>query len=102
MNQVTVIGVDGASLPPAALEALATATLVVGGARHLDALPVPSSARRVPLGDLDHGLSELQSSDGPAVVLASGDPGFFGIVRALRERGIRPLVLPAVSSVAAA
>jgi precorrin-6Y C5,15-methyltransferase (decarboxylating) len=101
MNQITVIGVDGAALPPSALEALATATLVVGGARHLDVLPVPPSARRVPLGNLDNGLSELQSSDGPAVVLASGDPGFFGIVRALRERGISPRVLPAVSSVAA-
>jgi precorrin-6Y C5,15-methyltransferase (decarboxylating) len=33
-------------------------------------------------------------------VLASGDPGFFGIVRALRARGIRPYVIPAVSSVA--
>ena len=33
-------------------------------------------------------------------MLASGDPGFFGIVRALRARGIRPCVIPAVSSVA--
>ena len=36
------------------------------------------------------------------VVLASGDPGFFGIVRLLRERGHEPAVLPARSSVAAA
>ena len=35
-------------------------------------------------------------------VLASGDPGFFGIVRALRARGIRPAIFPAVSSVALA
>jgi precorrin-6Y C5,15-methyltransferase (decarboxylating) len=35
-------------------------------------------------------------------VLASGDPGFFGIVRALRARGVRPAVFPAVSSVALA
>ena len=33
-------------------------------------------------------------------MLASGDPGFFGIVRALRARGITPAVVPAVSSVA--
>ena len=39
---------------------------------------------------------------GPVVVLASGDPGFFGIVRALRARGIAPAVIPAVSSVALA
>src|SRR6202020_1595671 len=33
---------------------------------------------------------------------ASGDPGFFGIVRALRARGVQPGVIPAVSSVALA
>ena len=36
------------------------------------------------------------------VVLAAGDPGFFGVVRALRERGHEPEVLPAVSVVARA
>jgi precorrin-6Y C5,15-methyltransferase (decarboxylating) len=36
------------------------------------------------------------------VVLASGDPGFFGIVRMLRARGLRPVVLPARSTVARA
>jgi precorrin-6Y C5,15-methyltransferase (decarboxylating) len=36
------------------------------------------------------------------VVLASGDPGLFGIVRALRARGGEPKVIPAVSSVALA
>ena len=36
------------------------------------------------------------------MVLASGDPGFFGIVRALRERGLECVVLPATSSVAQA
>jgi precorrin-6Y C5,15-methyltransferase (decarboxylating) len=34
--------------------------------------------------------------------VASGDPGFFGIVRALRGAGLDPVVLPAVSSVALA
>ncbi len=36
------------------------------------------------------------------VVLANGDPGLFGIVRAFRERGHRPEVLPGISSVALA
>lgn len=35
-------------------------------------------------------------------MLASGDPGFFGIVRALRCRGLAVCVIPAVSSVALA
>ncbi|MYV70843.1 precorrin-6y C5,15-methyltransferase (decarboxylating) subunit CbiE, partial [Streptomyces sp. SID2131] len=41
---------------------------------------------------------------GTAVVLADGDPGFFGIVRTLRapEHGLEVEVVPAVSSVAAA
>src|SRR5262249_59018288 len=39
---------------------------------------------------------------GSAVLLASGAPGFFGIVRALRAAGIEPEVVPAPSSVAIA
>src|SRR5690242_3324077 len=85
---VTVIGCDGGALPPGAAAALAGAA--------------PGNARVAELTRLDEALSEIGSADGPAVVLASGDPGFFGIVRALRARGIRPLVLPAVSSVALA
>jgi precorrin-6Y C5,15-methyltransferase (decarboxylating) len=52
------------------------------------------------LGPLRPALDALAAHDGQAVVLASGDPGFFGIVRALRERGLDCIVLPAVSSVA--
>ena len=63
---------------------------------------VPGSARVAELTRLDEALTEIEAAGGPAVVLASGDPGFFGIVRALRARGIRPTVLPAVSSVALA
>ncbi|MQA10429.1 MAG: precorrin-6y C5,15-methyltransferase (decarboxylating) subunit CbiE [Pseudonocardiaceae bacterium] len=94
----TVIGVDGTSLPAGADAALAEAKLVVGARRHLDA-HAPSGARAVELGELDSALDELTTAVGPAVVLASGDPGFFGIVRSLRERGVRPVVLPTVSSV---
>ena len=104
---ITVIGCDGAGLPPRAAEVLAAATLVVGGKRHLDAVPVPDGARRQVMGDLSQALAVLdehveQEEGGPAVVLASGDPGFFGIVRALRERGFYTEVIPARSSVALA
>jgi precorrin-6Y C5,15-methyltransferase (decarboxylating) len=55
-------------------------------------------------GDLEPALAAVADASGPGVVLASGDPGFFGIVRVLAERfGRHELeVLPAVSSVAAA
>src|SRR6195952_3820297 len=100
---ITVLGWDGAPLSDAASEALASATLVGGGAAHLAAVPVPQQARTVVLGSLERGLNELsRDRTGRAVVVASGDPGFFGIVRALRTAGLSPVVLPAVSSVALA
>jgi precorrin-6Y C5,15-methyltransferase (decarboxylating) len=96
---ITVVGYDGA-LAAGGAPALRQATLVVGGARHLAAVAVPPGARTVAMGDVPAAVEQLAAHEGPAVVLASGDPGFFGIVRALRDRGLRPVVLPSVSSVA--
>ncbi|MGH3981662.1 MAG: precorrin-6y C5,15-methyltransferase (decarboxylating) subunit CbiE [Pseudonocardiaceae bacterium] len=94
---VTVVGLDGATLPPAAAQALANAQVVVGAPHQLAAVPVPAGAAVLGPAELD----ELPGTS-PVVVLASGDPGFFGIVRSLRKRGLRPEVLPARSSVARA
>lgn len=99
---ITVVGCDGGPLAPAAREALDAAACVAGAPRHLDAVPVPAAARRIQLGALEPTLDDVLSCAGPAVVVASGDPGFFGIVRALRARGVSPRVVPAVSSVAMA
>lgn len=99
---ITVIGLDGGPLGDEAGAALRAATCVAGAPRHLDAVDVPARAHRVPLSRLDTALDQVTAWEGPAVVLASGDPGFFGIVRALRARGARPRVIPAVSSVATA
>jgi precorrin-6Y C5,15-methyltransferase (decarboxylating) len=94
---LTVVGLDGVALPPGAVEALAGAQIVVGAPHQLAAVPVPAAAAVLGPAELDR-LPDTS----PAVVLASGDPGFFGIVRALRKRGLRPVVLPARSSVARA
>jgi precorrin-6Y C5,15-methyltransferase (decarboxylating) len=102
---ITVVGMDGSGLGAQAEAALAAATLVVGARRHLAAVPAltaPSRAQTMVLGELAPALDALAAHHGDAVVLASGDPGFFGIVRALRERGLAFTVLPAVSSVALA
>jgi precorrin-6B C5,15-methyltransferase / cobalt-precorrin-6B C5,C15-methyltransferase len=102
---VTVIGCDGAALSAAAQAALDRATLVIGGARHLNAVTLPHDARTITLGPLAPAVAALIDHDGPAVVLASGDPGFFGIVRTLSERGLEPprlRVIPATSSIQAA
>jgi precorrin-6B C5,15-methyltransferase / cobalt-precorrin-6B C5,C15-methyltransferase len=100
--QVTVIGCDGGSLPPEAGSALAQAAAVAGAPRHLAAMPLPPEAERILIRRLDLALDAIETHPGPVAVLASGDPGFFGIVRALRTRGITPAVVPAVSSVALA
>ncbi|TCP50793.1 precorrin-6Y C5,15-methyltransferase (decarboxylating) [Tamaricihabitans halophyticus] len=94
----TVIGVDGAELAPGAAELLGQASLIVGARRYLDQY-APAGVTTVELGPLEPALHELSAAAGASVVLASGDPGFFGIVRALRDYGLRPAVIPAVSAV---
>ncbi|MFE0327221.1 precorrin-6y C5,15-methyltransferase (decarboxylating) subunit CbiE [Streptomyces sp. NPDC058960] len=105
---ITVVGTGtGAPLPE---EVLTAADLVVGGRRHLDAARLPEGAERIVLGPLAPALDAIERAlekgdeERRVVVLASGDPGFFGIVRALGERfgPDRLDVRPGVSSVAAA
>jgi len=75
--------------------------LLVGGRRHLDGLP---GRHLVIGGDLGPVLDRIADEPGRVCVLASGDPGFFGIVRALAARfGPHTLdVRPAPSSVSLA
>ncbi|MGH2781771.1 MAG: precorrin-6y C5,15-methyltransferase (decarboxylating) subunit CbiE [Thermoleophilaceae bacterium] len=104
MSRVSVLGLGGAGLSESAKVRLAEAELVLGGSRQLEAIET-NGARRLRLGgDLGPALAAIEEACGPVVVLASGDPGFFGIVRALGERlGRRDLeVLPAPSSIAVA
>ena len=99
---VTVIGCDGRPFGPEAAEALMRAERVAGAPRHLGTAAIPGNAERIEIKHLDQALDALAGDQRRTVVLASGDPGFFGIVRALRARGIAPKVIPAVSSVALA
>ncbi|MER6330345.1 precorrin-6y C5,15-methyltransferase (decarboxylating) subunit CbiE [Streptomyces sp. NPDC001034] len=103
-DRVTVIGWDGSPLTEAARSALGAATLVAGAAHHLALPELPSAAERVRLGSVALAARRIAAHRGTAVVLADGDPGFFGVVRTLRapEFGLEVEVVPAVSSVAAA
>ncbi len=80
---VAGIGADGwAGLSPRSQAAIEQAGVVVGGPRLLALLPSAVAARRIPLPQpLLPGLPELVASHVPAglVVLASGDPMFYGI-----------------------
>jgi precorrin-6B C5,15-methyltransferase / cobalt-precorrin-6B C5,C15-methyltransferase len=104
-ERITVVGFTEAPLPAAA-KALSEADLVVGSLRLLDA--IGTAGRRLVLGAGGVGLAEaldaIAAEPGRVGVLASGDPGFFGIVRALAER-FGPATLdvhPAPSSVSLA
>ncbi|MFF9088762.1 precorrin-6y C5,15-methyltransferase (decarboxylating) subunit CbiE [Streptomyces sp. NPDC014991] len=103
-DRVTVIGWDGSPLTAAARAALGAATLVAGAAHHLELPELPPTAERVRLGSLALAARRIAAHRGTAVVLADGDPGFFGVVRSLRapEFGLEVEVVPAVSAVAAA
>ncbi|MFI1420612.1 precorrin-6y C5,15-methyltransferase (decarboxylating) subunit CbiE [Streptomyces sp. NPDC020731] len=103
-DRVTVIGWDGSPLTTAARAALGAATLVAGAAHHLALPEVPPGAERVRLGSVALAARRIAAHRGTAVVLADGDPGFFGVVRTLRapEFGLEVEVVPGVSSVAAA
>jgi precorrin-6B C5,15-methyltransferase / cobalt-precorrin-6B C5,C15-methyltransferase len=99
-----VIGVDGGAPTETASAHLDQAQLVVGRKTHLQAYARPTSRWLETSGNFDRLLSEIEYSAEPVVVLASGDPGFFGIVRALCHRlgRGRLQVIPAVSSIARA
>src|SRR5690349_5448425 len=103
-DRVTVIGWDGSPLTAAARSALGAATLVAGAAHHLALPEVPPAAERIRLGSVALAARRIAGHRGTAVVLADGDPGFFGVVRTLRapDFGLEVEVVPAVSAVAAA
>lgn len=95
---ITVYGYIGS--PSAELRAAAArADLVVGGQRHLDALGV-GPERSVVLGRIGAAIEALQAlpENSNAVVVASGDPLFYGVVRRIRAAGLRVRVVPAMTS----
>ncbi len=107
VTAVAVIGYDGSALLPAVRRVLDASDLVVGTARNLDGVGVPDRARRILLGDSRLAYARLTAHvadvwAGPATVVTGGDPGFFGVVRELREAGFEVVAYPSTSSVAAA
>ena len=101
---IAVLGVDGGALPAESAELLARATLVAGGtSAPRGARPGGRRATRAH-GRLEPRSTRSAAHEGDACVLASGDPGFYGIVRALAARvgADRLDVRPAPSSVAVA
>jgi precorrin-6B C5,15-methyltransferase / cobalt-precorrin-6B C5,C15-methyltransferase len=107
---VAGIGADGwRGLSPDSRDALRRAAVIVGGPRQLALLPGDVPGRRVLLpSPLLPGLAELIAAhSGPGLlVLASGDPMFYGIgttlIRLLGPARVRVLPHPSSASLAAA
>ena len=107
---VTGIGADGwAGLSPRSKAAIEQAGVVIGGPRQLALLPDSVAGRRITLpSPLLPALTDLVASDAGSalVVLASGDPMFYGIgstlVRVLGAERVRVLPHPSSVSLAAA
>ena len=104
-ERIAIVGVCGGEpVGKEARAAIEAASLVAGAPRHLGTL-TPIGARTLPIdGPLTDVLDALERERGGVCVLASGDPGFFGIVRVLAERfgAFRLDVHPAPSSVSLA
>jgi cobalt-precorrin-5B (C1)-methyltransferase len=86
---LTVVGTGpgaGEWLAPAAWRAMRRAEVVAGGRRQLERF-APAGAERIEVGaDMQAAATALRSHAGRRlVVLASGDPGFYGIAATLRR-----------------
>ena len=107
---VAGIGADGwPGLSPATKDAIERADVIIGAPRHLALLPAAVNGRLVPLpSPLLPGLPGLIAghATGALVVLASGDPMFYGIgatlARLLGPARLRVLPHPSSVSLAAA
>jgi len=104
MNKIYVIGagVEGQEgFSRRALDLVAQAELLIGGERQLDLFPEFAGEKMAIEGDLPAIVDKLGSRRGRTVVLASGDPLFFGIGRYLLRNlpGSEIEFVPNVSSV---
>lgn len=90
-------GVIPADLPPLARRLLESADLIVGGRRLLEAVPdIPARTLplKPPLESVLNQADQMRRAGNTVVVLADGDPGFYGIGdRLRREFGAQNVVV---------
>ncbi|MEH0017767.1 precorrin-6y C5,15-methyltransferase (decarboxylating) subunit CbiE, partial [Citrobacter portucalensis] len=102
---LTVVGMGPAGLhlmTPAAREAVATADVLVGGKRHLQQFPDCTGEQFALGANIPELLSWISAhQEKHVVVLASGDPLFYGIgTRMVAHFGIENVrIIPGISAV---
>lgn len=108
MNKVYVVGMgmSARDVTAAQMEIIASARILMGGRRHLDQFADLPMEKQVITGKVADTIDFIRRrrADGPIVVLASGDPLFYGIgARIARDLGPEQVtVLPNVTAMAAA
>ncbi|MFZ5632401.1 MAG: precorrin-6y C5,15-methyltransferase (decarboxylating) subunit CbiE [Bacillota bacterium] len=105
MRKIKVIGVGPGSpayIAPAAASALREASLLIGGRRHLDSFAGRGQERFVLANNLEEMIALIRDRrESGVAVLASGDPGMYGVLRFLLKH-FAPgdiEVIPGISSV---
>jgi precorrin-6Y C5,15-methyltransferase (decarboxylating) len=105
MNEIHVIGIGddgGVGLFPAQVERIQRADLLIGGERHLAFFPDFAGETYTITGKLTALVERLQQEQAAArnvVVLASGDPMFYGIGAYLAKKVPGLIVHPHLSSI---
>lgn len=108
MDKVYVVGMgmSARDVTAAQMEIIASAHILMGGRRHLDQFADLSMEKQVITGKVADTIDFIRRhrADGPIVVLASGDPLFYGIgARIARDLGPEQVtILPNVTAMAAA
>ena len=108
MKQVQVIGLGlgPQDLTPRMAEAIEKAEVLAGGQRLLNWIPHHAGIRLELAGGLDAWLDKVAelARDKSVAILASGDPGFFGVAKAVVKRlgSENVLIIPNVSAMQAA
>lgn len=98
---VKIIGIGDngkPSLPPLYQAWIMESELLIGGERHLDFFPEFSGEKLVLKGGLKSLVDRLQNESKRTVILASGDPMFYGIGGYLSQK-CRVEIFPHVSSI---
>jgi len=102
MSELVILGISGDQLPAEYDTYLRRCCAVVVSRRHACLLP-ESSARRIAIAPVDKMVNAVADAleEGDVVILASGDPLFFGIGRTMIERfgPARVRIFPALSAV---
>lgn len=102
---ITIVGVGPGHpsyITPAAIDCIDQAEVLIGGKRLLQAIGTSCKEVYFITGNIDEAIEVIENSaDKETAVIVSGDPGFYSILKTIRERlpDLPVKVIPGISSV---